>query len=123
MRLFSSFFQALQRLLCGGRYGIGPDDDTFYRTYYGDTDIPKDIPIRVRRVCVEQLGRRWVWVGPDDRPIELYDDLDFAELMYEMAEEFGIAISLDEIRSFDGSFDGIVQYLATKHRTGTLPIK
>lgn len=35
------------------------DDQAFYEACYGGSGIPKDIPIRVRKVCVEQLGDCW----------------------------------------------------------------
>src|SRR5262249_7292031 len=67
------------------------DDETFYRLYYGKTNIPKDIPVRVRKVCVKQLGRRWVRVQPEDWVIE-DDEVDFAELLADLGQEFGLSI-------------------------------
>ena len=36
------------------------DDRAFYEAYYGGSGIPEDIPIRVRKVYVEQLGDCWM---------------------------------------------------------------
>lgn len=87
------------------------DDESFYRLYYGNTSIPKDIPIRVRKFLVEQLGSRWRSVKPEDWVIE-DDELDFAELLYEMEDEFGVSIPHDDMVRLDASFDSIVRYLA-----------
>jgi acyl carrier protein len=87
------------------------DDETFYRLHYGNTSIPRDIPIRVRKVLVEQMGSRWRSVKPEDCVIE-DDDIDFAEILYEMADEFGISIPDKDVQRLDPSFDSIVRYLA-----------
>src|SRR4051812_42958174 len=42
------------------------DDQAFYEAHYGGSVIPEDIPIRVRKVYVEQLGDCWKGVRPDD---------------------------------------------------------
>ena len=46
------------------------DDQAFYEAHYGDSGIPEDIPIRVRKVYVEQLGDCWKGVRPDDNVCE-----------------------------------------------------
>ena len=68
------------------------DDGAFYEAYYGGSGIPEDIPIRVRKVYVEQLGDCWQGVRPGDNVCEAYPDLDLAELLYEIEDEFGIKI-------------------------------
>jgi acyl carrier protein len=91
----------------GGRV----DDESFYHLHYGNTPIPKDIVIRVRKVLVEQLGSRWLWVKPEDCVVE-DDEIDFVELLYEMEEEFGVSIPDEIMQRLDASFDSIVRYLA-----------
>ena len=61
-----------------------PDDGTFYEACYGGSDIPEDIPGRVRKVYVEQLGDCWQGVRPGDNVCEAYADLDLAELLHEV---------------------------------------
>ena len=95
----------------GRDYAKEFDDETFYRSYYAATPIPKDIPIRVRKVLIEQLGSRWWWVKPEDWLIE-DDELDFAELLYEIEDEFGISIPDQDMRQLEPSFDAVVRYLA-----------
>ena len=87
------------------------DDESFCRLHYGNTPIPKDIPIRVRKVLVERLGSRWLWVKPEDWLVE-DDEVDFAELVYAMEDEFGVAIPGEDMRRLDPSFDAVVRYLA-----------
>ena|SRR5579859_532761 len=87
------------------------DDESFYRLHYGNTPVPKSIPIRVRKVLVEQLGSRWLWVKPEECVIE-DDEIDLAELLHEIEDEFGVSISKEDMQRLDGSFDSIVRYLA-----------
>jgi hypothetical protein len=87
------------------------DDEAFYQLYYGSTDIPRGIPIRVRRVLGEQLGPHWLRVRPEDN-IPLILDIDIAEILFEMEEEFGVKIPPQAMRSMDGSFDSVVRYIA-----------
>ena len=82
------------------------DDESFYEAYYGGSGIPRDIPVRVRKVYVEQLGDCWKGVRPGDNACEAYPDLDFAELLYEIEDEFGIKIPDEAMRTMDGTFDG-----------------
>ena len=92
------------------------DDQAFYEAHYGGSGIPEDIPIRVRKVYVEQLGDCWKGVRPDDNVCEAYPDLDLAELLYEIEDEFGIKIPDEEMKKMDGTFDAIVRYVASQRR-------
>jgi hypothetical protein len=44
-----------------------------------------------------------------------YPDLDLAELLSEIEDEFGIKIPHEAMRTMDGTFDGLVRYVAS-HR-------
>jgi acyl carrier protein len=77
--------------------------------------VPKDIPIRLRRIVVQHVGSKWKRIMPDDRPTDEYD-LDFTDLIMEVELEFGISIPDEVIQGLDGSFDSIVQYLAKTRR-------
>ena len=88
------------------------DDQAFYEAHYGGSGIPEDIPIRVRKVYVEQLGDCWKGVRPDDNACQAYPDLDLAELLYEIEDQLGITISDEEMQKMNGTFDAIVRYVA-----------
>jgi hypothetical protein len=60
------------------------DDQAFYDAHYCGSGIPDEIPIRARKICVEQLGDCWKDVRPDDNVCESRADLDLAELLYEI---------------------------------------
>ena len=92
------------------------DDQTFYEACYGGSGIPEDIPIRVRKVYVEQLGDCWKGVRLDDNVCESDPDLDLAEQLFEIEDDFGIKIPWDEMRKLDGTFDAIVRYVASQRR-------
>jgi acyl carrier protein len=89
-----------------------PDDHSFYEAYYEDSGIPEEIPIRVRKVYVEQLGDCWMGVKPGDNACDAYPDLDFAELLYEIEDEFGIKIPEETVGTMEGTFDEVVRYVA-----------
>lgn len=94
----------------------GPDfenecDETLYHLHYASTGIPHEVPLRVRKVLIEQLGRRWSSVQPEDDLIE-DDELDFFEIMNEIGDEFGISIPEEEMRTIHTSFDSVVRYIA-----------
>ena len=88
------------------------DDQAFYGAWYDGSGFPEDIPIRVRKVCVEQLGDCRKGVRPDDNVCESDPDLDLAELLYEIEDEFGIKMSDEDMKRMDGTFDTIVRYVA-----------
>lgn len=92
------------------------DHQAFYEAHYGDSGIPKDIPIRVRKVYVEQLGDCWKGVRPDDNVCDAIPDLDLAELLYEIEDEFEIKIPYEEMQRMDGTLDAIVRYVASQRR-------
>ena len=112
--LFHASHSRFERELVG-RPGL--DDESFHEAYYGGTDIPRDIPVRVRKVYVEQLGDCWKGVRPVDNACEAYPDLDFAELLYEIEDEFGIKIPDEAMRTMDGTFDEVVRYVASHRGT------
>ena len=88
------------------------DDRAFYDAHYADSGIPEDIPIRIRKVYVEQLGNCWRGVRPEDNACDAYPDLDFAELLYEIEDEFRIKIPDENMQRMDGTFDAVVRYVA-----------
>jgi len=96
---------------------VAMDNETFCRTYYGDPDIPKEIPIRLRKLFSHQLGQHRERLAPTDKPTDVYDDLDLYELLVEVQDEFGVRMSNQELSQLDGSFDSIVRLLAAKWPT------
>jgi hypothetical protein len=93
------------------------DDQTFYEAHYADSGIPEDIPIRVRKVYVEQLGDCWKGVRPGDKVDEICPDVDFVEVLYEIEDEFRIKIPIEDIKTMDGTFDAVVRYVALQRQT------
>ena len=90
------------------------DDDAFFETFYGTTDIPRCIPIRLRRIYVDELGALWSKVTPRDNLELVYDDIDLDDLVEEIRQEFAVPFPLKELVLLDGSFDSVVKYLAEK---------
>ena len=88
------------------------DNRAFYQAHYADSGIPEDIHIKVRKVYVEQLGDCWMGVKPGDNACDAYPDLDFAELLYEIEDEFGIKIPEETVGTMEGTFDEVVRYVA-----------
>jgi hypothetical protein len=90
------------------------DDDAFYEKFYAGTATPKEIPIRLRQLYAEQLGQPWANVLPQDNPARVYGDLDPADLLAEVAKEFAVPFSAEEMQRLDGSFDSVVKFLNEK---------
>jgi hypothetical protein len=90
------------------------DDDSFFARFYGETDVPKDIPIGVRKVCMEEMDRLLSRIEPDDLLSALDDELGLAEVLHQVESQFGVKFSMEEMRALDGSFDSVVQLLKAK---------
>jgi hypothetical protein len=88
-------------------------DDEFYETFYGTTDIPVDIPIRLRKLYAYQLGDAWQKIWPQDVVTKASANLNFADLLAKVEDEFGVTIPREAMQTMDGSFGGIVQYVAS----------
>jgi acyl carrier protein len=95
------------------------DDQAFYEAHYSGSGIPEDIPIRVRKVLVIQLGDYWMSVRTDDSVCDSDPDVDLAELLYEIEDEFGIKIPDEALESMEGTFDGIVRFVASKRHSSS----
>jgi acyl carrier protein len=52
-----------------------------------------------------------------DNACQAYPDFDFAELLYEVEDEFGIKLPDEVLKSMVGTFDGIVRYVALQRQT------
>jgi hypothetical protein len=87
-------------------------DDEFHNRFYKDTEVPRHIPIRLRKIYATELGMDGVW--PQDKATDFDGELDFADWMATVADEFGVQFADQEIRQMDGSFDSIVKCLAEK---------
>ena len=87
-------------------------DDEFLEKYYSGKDFSADIPIRLRRLLSRVLGAHKVI--PSDNVFDIYQDVDFMEIVYEVGEEFDMGISVDEASKCDGTFDSLVRLLVEK---------
>jgi acyl carrier protein len=87
-------------------------DDEFYERFYEEAGIPEHIPIRLRKIYAAELGMDGVW--PEDKATDFNGELDFADLLDAVADEFGVQFADQEIGQLDGSFDSIVRNVAGK---------
>jgi len=104
------------------------NDAAFYDKFYAGTEIPRDIPIRYRRLLEAILGEDLAGLWPDDNIAAIYDGLDFADVIYRIEREFRVRIPLaenlkppltcgDEAApqgTIDGTFDSVIRYLARR---------
>lgn len=98
------------------------DDHAFHLAYYAGTEVPEAIPVRVRRVYVAQLGRRWRSVRPDDRATDFIPGLDPYDLLQEVAAAFGLSVDPEQVAALDGSFDATVRWLAGRQTVAPRPV-
>jgi len=101
-------------------------DAAFYDKFYGGTEVPRDIPIRHRRLLESILGENLSTLWPGDNIAAIYDGLDFADVIYRIEPEFKVRIPLAENLkppltcregvasqgTIDGTFDSVVRHLA-----------
>jgi acyl carrier protein len=89
------------------------DDATFVREFYSATDVPEDIPRRLKPIFCDffqiELGK----LRPDDRPPEIVE-LDTIQLILDIEKEFGVSIPDKDAEQINGSFDSLVRYLASR---------
>ncbi len=89
-------------------------DSDFYQQFYSDSGIAEEIPLRLRGLYAEQLGISRVL--PHDKATDFDEELDFGDLLFEVAEEFSIGFSDDEAKDLacEGTFDAVVHCVASK---------
>jgi hypothetical protein len=90
------------------------DDESFFARFYGETDVPREIPIRLRKICMETLSRLLSRVHPDDFVTAIDYESDLGEILEEAERAFAVRFTSEEMRSLDGSFDSLVQLLKSK---------
>jgi hypothetical protein len=85
-------------------------DDEFYDRFYKDSGIQFEIVRRVRQILAHQLGLERAI--PSDAFGPIFPDLDFWEVMLEIAEQFGFSPVLEDCQRLDGTFDSFVKWAA-----------
>lgn len=89
------------------------DDETFYRRFYEDSEISKDVLIRLRR-RVSQVDTLVDRIIPSDRMDLLDDELDFGDVVWLAEKEFGVHFDESAYKQFDGTFDNLIRLVQTK---------
>jgi hypothetical protein len=102
------------------------NDDEFFHEFYATSNIPRDIPIRLRKLYEEIIGVDFSALCPEDNHAIIYDELDFADVIYRVGREFGQNIPIEIVPKYalthrgrasqqgeiDGTFDSVVRYIA-----------
>jgi hypothetical protein len=110
------------------------DDDEFFEQFYAASGIPKDIPVRLRKLYKEMLGEEHSALQPQDNLAFIYGEIDFADVLYRVGREFKLKIPLETATKapltykgkssstgeIDGTFDSVVRYLAKATRDLTV---
>jgi hypothetical protein len=109
------------------------NDDEFFDEFYAGSSIPRDIPIRLRKLYEEIIGVDFLALRPEDNHAIIYDEVDFAEVIYRVGREFSLNIPIETVLEapltyrgraspqgeIDGTFDSVVRYLAkARHASG-----
>ena len=89
------------------------DDEDFYRQFYENSGIPKEVLVRLRR-RISHIDALIDRIIPSD-PIYLLDDeLDFADIMWLAEKEFGIRFSETDYKQIDGTFGNLIRLVQMK---------
>jgi acyl carrier protein len=89
-------------------------DEQMIREYFSETNIDPQIPIRIRRIFGHQLQLDSERLRPGDDFAAIYADLDFVEMFDEIEEEFGIAISNEELSAINGTILSLSELIQRK---------
>ena len=88
------------------------NDDEFYETYFAAANVPPEVPIRLRRLVEDATGLDLDGLHPDDNLIWADAELDFADVLYRIEREFGVAIPLESFTIEDARFGSLVELIA-----------
>jgi hypothetical protein len=101
------------------------DDDVFFEQFYSQTDVPRDVVVRLRLACHESLGIDPAVLRPEDNLAVIEDDVDFGDVLYRVGRKFKMKIPPGTALGapfqyegkpctgeIDGTFDSLARYLA-----------
>jgi hypothetical protein len=83
-------------------------DVEFYARFYAGSGIPDDIPARVRR-CLREVDPLAVRAAPADCLLLLDDDLDYADVLDRVGQEFGVRFTKADYPAVDGTLDNLLR--------------
>lgn len=101
-----SYFDA-----CSDRETLSDTD--FHQRFYRDSDVTLETCAGVRRVLCEQL--RMCNTLPADNVADVFDDVDIAEVCFDIGEVFGVMFTDAMFQRIDGTVDSLIR--ATQHLT------
>lgn len=82
-------------------------DADFHRRFYADTEIAQETCAGVRRVLCEQL--QMCNTLPDDNFGLVFEDVDLAEVCFEIGDEFGVRFPDYALAKIDGTVDSLIR--------------
>jgi hypothetical protein len=113
----SRWFMSVQerdfRRLSAKRKSLSPDE--FAKAYYHSHPCPT-IPARVSQVACTQLGV--LAVDPNDDIAASFPDIDFDEVVKDVADELGVPFEQIDFSRFTGTVDNLVEEM-TRIRMST----
>jgi hypothetical protein len=97
------------------------NDDDFYKAFYAKSDIPRQIPVRLREMLQDAIGLDFGGLRPDDDLVVASDELDWADVFYLMQREFSVSIPKEAWSEFDRTFDSLVTMVASRMMKKSAP--
>jgi hypothetical protein len=73
------------------------NDDEFFDEFYAGSSIPRDLPIRLRKLYEKIIGVDFSALRPDDNHALIHDGLNFADVIYRVGREFGLNIPIETV--------------------------
>jgi hypothetical protein len=86
-------------------------DDEFIQQFYPD-GVKREIPLRIRKILSKQLKLNKL--EPPDCPADILQDIDLYVIVREVADDFDVSVTEEEVASLDGSIDSIVRLVDQK---------
>jgi hypothetical protein len=95
------------------------DDAAFCDQFYPEDFCSQEIAVRLRRLCANVVYPLLAKVLPHDLFYLACEELDLADLIFEIQLEFGLVFALEDVEQIGGSFDwlvGVVKKTVAKQR-------
>jgi hypothetical protein len=90
-------------------------EEEFSNRFYAGSGIPRDVAVGVRR-CLSWFDPLALRLVPSDFLGPLDDDLDYADVLKYIGEEFGLRFTKADFSKFDGTLDNLIREVAGRLR-------
>jgi hypothetical protein len=85
------------------------DDEAFYQTFYAESDIPKRSAVKLRALLEDVTGCDLASLHPNDSLANLDGELDFADVLLRIEQDFEVKLDWEDFRRPEVTFDFLLR--------------